>query len=253
MFKNIFKKVTSLVEVQGQSTNELVAEIHDSFNTASDKALEEAKCILADIQISKKGELLSELGFTSTKESVKNTEQIKEKQQKENLSKIIQEYSQAYPLYKFITESQVQEICKKYGLVMGDIGRYKGDVPDKNLLEIKAFNDWKKNIRDEHIEVAVYYRDYFDDLKHTSYRKSEYHNNSYYNSDCNYRVQEENQYSICAPIKDMNVKRSELKDGWKLQNIPDPVVLYPVYNGYLIVSQWGLEANDPLLVNNIKN
>lgn len=56
---------------------------------------------------------------------------------------------------------------------------------------------------------------------------------------------------ICAPIKYMDIKGLELTEGYKLEKkfIPDPVVLQPVKGGYLILTAWGDEASDPLVVN----
>jgi len=34
---------------------------------------------------------------------------------------------------------------------------------------------------------------------------------------------------------------------------PDPVVLYPVEKGYIIVTAWGDEASDPLVANEQMN
>jgi len=53
---------------------------------------------------------------------------------------------------------------------------------------------------------------------------------------------------ICAPLKDMDTTGKELRD-YKLVNHPDPVVLQPVKGGYLIVTAWGDESKDELVVN----
>jgi len=60
---------------------------------------------------------------------------------------------------------------------------------------------------------------------------------------------------ICAPIKDMDTSGLEIIDGYKLikKYIPDPVVLQPVRGGYLILTAWGDEASDPIVVNEINN
>jgi hypothetical protein len=63
---------------------------------------------------------------------------------------------------------------------------------------------------------------------------------------------------IAAPIKDFDTKGMELKD-FKLSEIeiPDPVVLQPVFYArqkhYLIVTAWGQEASDELVVNQKMN
>lgn len=59
---------------------------------------------------------------------------------------------------------------------------------------------------------------------------------------------------ICAPIKDMDVRGMEIEDGYKLKaHIPDPVVLTPCHMGYFIVTAWGPESSDELVVNQKMN
>ena len=38
-----------------------------------------------------------------------------------------------------------------------------------------------------------------------------------------------------------------------LEHVPDPIVLQPVNHGYLILSAWGDEASDEIIVNEILN
>ena len=53
----------------------------------------------------------------------------------------------------------------------------------------------------------------------------------------------------------MDISGLELKEGYKLEKkfIPDPVVLQPVKGGYLILTAWGDEASDPIVINEINN
>jgi hypothetical protein len=55
-------------------------------------------------------------------------------------------------------------------------------------------------------------------------------------------------FKICAPIKDMDTSGMRLINN-KLVYIPDPVVLFPVELGYIIVTAWGDEASDENVVN----
>jgi hypothetical protein len=63
---------------------------------------------------------------------------------------------------------------------------------------------------------------------------------------------------IVAPLIDFNMTDSEIKD-FKISKIeiPDPIVLKPVYfnnqKHYLIVTAWGLEASDEIVVNQKMN
>ena len=62
-------------------------------------------------------------------------------------------------------------------------------------------------------------------------------------------------FKICAPKEDFNTLGYEIKDGYRL--VWDPVVLQPVskndIEGYLIVTAWGDEASDELVVNQTQN
>jgi hypothetical protein len=49
---------------------------------------------------------------------------------------------------------------------------------------------------------------------------------------------------IVATKEEFDTKGLNLSDGWELKELPkDPIVLYPVSGGYLIVSKWGAEAD----------
>ena len=53
----------------------------------------------------------------------------------------------------------------------------------------------------------------------------------------------------------MDISDLQLEEGYKLvkKHIPDPVVLQPVKGGYLIITAWGDEASDPLVINPLMN
>ena len=56
-------------------------------------------------------------------------------------------------------------------------------------------------------------------------------------------------------VNRLEISGLKLVEGYKLEkkHIPDPVVLQPVKGGYLILTAWGDEASDPLVVNEINN
>ena len=67
-------------------------------------------------------------------------------------------------------------------------------------------------------------------------------------------------YSICAPVKDMNLGKSIAPPKSRIfgspvemKAYPDPVILKAVKGGYLIVTAWGEEASDPIVVNQNNN
>jgi hypothetical protein len=206
---------------------------------------------------------LKNLGFISTKEVKEANEEIKrienlkrENENKKELIKAIDYFSFHYPNYKFITEDSVKRICEKYGLVYGPVKKYTGTVPDKNLEHIEKFS-----VRDEdkaylHLtSFGIRRRDTETYITISDYQKYilKWGNKSFYESHHWERVGE-CVLEIAAPLKDFDMEESELKD-FKISKIqvPDPVVLQPVLfnrvKHYLIVTAWGLEASDPIVVN----
>jgi len=226
----------------------IVQEIHREFDIAGDKLIEEANIILGNTpKINEsKVDLLKSLGFTQTKELVKAEEVKRQVEFTQQQLEAVNYYRREYPFNKFITEEQVQTICKKYGLVCGDVSKYQGFVPEKNLKEIANFKLKEKDARYYRTHHGIYgshtynitYEKY---LEHSnSIPQGMYiprHEESYHNSI--------GQYKICAPLKDMDTRGMNITDGYKLEHVPDPIVLQSVQHGYLIISKWADETFDP--------
>ena len=62
----------------------------------------------------------------------------------------VEHYAQHYPGQNFVSERQVEEICKKYGLVTGPAMLFTADIPQRNREEIARFR-----LRDQ----DVWYKD----------------------------------------------------------------------------------------------
>lgn len=306
MFGNIFKKKekTSLVNekttiISSKSYPKEVLEIHHEFETAAEKLLEKANEIINSQPIvnESKINLLKSLGFNQVKELQENSEIIKTINLSKEQINLINYYKKEYPFNKFITEEQVQEICYKYNLICGDVSKFKGFVPEKNLKEISNFK--LKKVDDDNPKIGEIYiimDDWFllnvKDLKNTNFEydkkqlnylinaylpshdysyfgdKStrkfsnipgwgkifQYRNNNINDGDIKKAIERNKKtLQICAPIKDMDITNMTIKNGYKMkenyEDIPDPVVLQPVKKGYLILTAWGDEASDPLIVN----
>jgi hypothetical protein len=79
-------------------------------------------------------------------------------------------------------------------------------------------------------------------------------------NDCRLQVDGSDTRTICAPLKDMDMTGKILR-GNKIQDAfstifsvkKDPIVIEKVKGGGLIVTAWGDEASDPLVVNEINN
>ncbi len=278
---NLFKSKTPNVQVvekadlRGKSTNQIIEEIHDTFFTEVDRLLSTAK-IANSLDTNKQGLIdkctrLKALGFINTKEvkeaevEISRLDKLKrENEEKKTLIEAINYFSFKYPNYKFITEESVKKICAKYNLIYGEIGRYTGTVPDKNLKHIEDF----KVLEDDecYIEQESRYSSFDAERSVVSlkYKTLKEYNRDTTDGDYNHRkiifsshyqmIDMKCPLEIAAPLKDFNMNGMEVK-GFKLSKIeiPDPVVLKPViFNGqkhYLIVTAWGIEAGDELVVN----
>lgn len=243
------------------SVNEVIQEIHDTFYTEVDRLLAEAG-IKYSLETEKeevlsKGNRLKALGFrkahsvSEAEEEEKRLRELNHKnQEKVALIEAITYFSNKYPKYKFITEESVIKICSKYGLIYGEVGRYKGNVPEKNLQDIENFNIETEDkccfytIRGFKYEEKHYCKvDRKQPTTLDSFSFHEYESETYI---C--------PFEIVAPKEDFDMTESEIK-GFKLQDIPipDPIVLQPVFHGgkkhYLIVTAWGLEGEDELVKN----
>lgn len=266
-FKEFFGKKEFIVAPEmkvAQSVgrvNRKIQEIHDSFDIASQLALDEANRILnrdVDRKNDEKVKMLSQLGFNASP----MIEKVNKERNITNTAKLrtetVQKYAHKYPQYKFIFRDQVEQICKKYSLICGHVGLYIGDVPMKNLKEIADFK-----VKDEDIYWHIYnfmsarntfdmngsYISHADKMRTESKVVADQHNMYWRNK---YRqVCEKMPFFICAPQKDM--KETKRKGVFAVEHIPDPIVLHFMPEGFLVVSKWGLEAEDAVLTNEKMN
>lgn len=252
MFEKIFNnKVVKSITPKTQNTKEVIEAIHNEFNCAGELLLKEAIEINSSIKTqNEKAELLLKLGFKETAEAKQHISDKNKKAMSETLINYINEYRIEYPNYKFITIEMVQEICSKYNLVYGDISLYKGFVPMKNLKQIEKFS-----LKEKHYIYVEYYTDrtrIYRTLTIKEYLRYKDPNNPWYNHQPT--GISNSSFVICAPAKDMNIDRTrqEIKD-FKIIDIPDPVVLKEIPGGYLIITAWGDESTDELVVNHTNN
>ena len=118
-----------------------IEQIHREFECAGEKILEQAHSVLKEAEGApmEKVKRLTLLGFKQA-EQVEETQQvIKKVELSQEIAELVRYYKREYPLHKFITEEQVKEICYKYNLICGEVSKYKGFVPEKNLKEIEEF------------------------------------------------------------------------------------------------------------------
>jgi hypothetical protein len=191
---------------------------------AGDKLLKTANDLLDVLSIPNQEKVaqLKQLGFHQTKQVTETHETQKKINEQKKISDAISAFRVEYPNYKYITVEIAEKICDKYNLVLGSVERFKGFVPQKNVDEILKFFEMYP--------------------KEASYSKQPV------------------PLAICAPLKDMDMKGMHLEGSKMVKDVPvpDPVVLLPKNHpngtsGYLILTAWGDEASDPLVVNQNNN
>jgi len=266
---------------------EIVEQIHNEFFTAGDTILGEAKKLLEELEVKdlEKGKRLAAAGFSKTREAVVAVETENKLATTKEIADLVMYYQVNYPNNKFITEEQVKQICEKYGLVCGDTSMYKGFVPESKLALIEMFKLNKKDIpfmqlfgtrhqsagfNDSVYDEPIGYlsqEDVIDDWAKKGNRfymivASEVSGKyirkgiaDQYVGNWGYVEAKPfvSKFKICAPLKDMEIPQGKELKGYKIQDIPDPVVLQPVKGGYLIICAWGDEASDEIVVNQINN
>lgn len=270
---SLFKKAEKEEPVYAEA----IEKVHDEFNTAGEKLYQEALRIINSTKIlnEEKTKRLIALGFKATKEVTEAEAVLKQKKLNEEVAETINYYRTKYPLNKFITKEQVEQICEKYGLIYSEVYNYTGFVPERNLRSIEAFK-----VDDEDVPMVKSFggllsfsapeemskdeiRQYHEREKREAEQRDAALKDGTYAAVVQCQLQLSSMYRyfksdallIAAPAKDFKTTdRHEVKNfRLSLKPIPDPVVLAPVIGGYLIVTAWGDEASDPLVQNEINN
>lgn len=273
-----FKKAQESIEQQ----------IFNDVYSAEGLILEEAKRVLANPpQFTKEQEArleqLKQLGFDNFDEVKKLEKQREDFQLHSGLKRMIRYYNFAYPFNRFISQDSVKVIIKKYKLVLAKASDYIAEIPEKNQREIVNFKVMRKDVREPDeiregwgilsfpsyigfLDLGIGSGSYYQELnklkfgqlmnqpEFDDYRRIEKERLKRIASEKKAKDRERipgKDLLIVAPQHKLNMKGREIKDG--ILRIKDPIVLQPVHMGYLIVSSWGLEASDELVVNKIEN
>lgn len=267
-----------------------VAEIHEAFDTAQDRLLEQANSVLGKateyqvnklIDISKR---LESIGFSNAAEVKKAKPVVEKTNISKDQAKTIAYYKQTYPFLKFLTETELDRICDKYGLIYAPSQSYIGSVPEKNLADIEKAQ--KLNQLDVprnefgckfkfHGFGSAFYMDsrraikagvpkILKDITFSHWGQADRWIRANYNIEGSYFVDEvinfENKKEglfIAAPPDHFDTTGLE-KKGKGFFNITktvvkDPIVFRYVRGGIQVLTKWGKEANDELLALDIDN
>jgi hypothetical protein len=254
-----------------QTMSEIIKEIHETFYTEQERLFENANEIHSleteKQDLINKRERLVAQGFKNTAEVKEADEEIKrisilqaKNEENKRLQAAIRYFSFKYPNYRFITDESVDKICEKYNLVVGSVDLYEGTVPDVNLKHIEEFK-----VADEDASWDEVFHggrgSYEERVSYKTVEVKQGEQNRFINAGLypSYHYSyKKTDLDIVAPKKDFKKESVRVKGNRVgLPDILDPIVLQPVffdgkkYN--LIVTAWGDEAADELVVNSIHN
>jgi hypothetical protein len=253
-----------------------VEQIHADFYSAEQRLLDEAKAIIGRPvkDMKDRAERMRKLGFGSTETVRKNNDVEFEKAQANALVADIAYFHTHYPHNKFITEEEVKRLCGKYSLVLGGADRYIGDIPEKNLRELESFKLRKDDYLSKtsiNFDLGSFTQRWLQEMSwgmrsssdligfgmgnREFVRESDTIESLSRSAGASATSEAKPYFEICAPASDFRTSGMVLSDGYKLEQapVPDPIVLQPVRGGYLIVTAWGPEASDEIVVNQKMN
>lgn len=265
-----------------KSSTQIVKEIHNEIDSAQDRLLDEAKRIINSYSSIDKAERLEKIGFIASAAVVENKKRkdilVRSKEQAD----LIEYYKINYPLLKFITEGELDRICKKYRLIYMPIQNYIGDVPEKNLREIetaqkrkecdaptdiiwcelKKEGAFKLTASDGGSWCGIWGKEWYripGKINGVHFR-NQYEADDYLKKNLGFTTT-----YLVGSVKNVSQNRQGLficaaKSKFIGQDksisfieVKDPIVFRYCKGGVQILSKWGLEAADELLVNEFCN
>lgn len=286
------------IETKQQKQQRIIQNIHNDFDSAQDRLLSQAKTLLESIHISDIGkqeqiaDRLTRIGFENVP-VVKQISSLKKEREEKGMqlvktkedAELIEYYKQNYPFLKFLTEHELDKICKKYNLVYAPVKNYIESVPEKNLEEIEGAQELKRSdapsdvfytkvkypivdaleissakakmlglptvihgFKSSHFgDIDRYLKEHFPSVRNRAYICS--------GGEC-IKIDKQGLF-ICAPRHHFNTNGLKKKGlgffDFTVTKIEDPIVFRYVRGGIQVLSKWGLEASDPALVNPINN
>lgn len=256
----ILKKAKRAIDVAMSPAKPKITakEVHEDFYN-------EAKSLLAPIEEevkrkSDRAKMLNETGLRSVSDYIECSDAAEKLSSRGNA----EYYAGKYPNYKFISRNQIARLCKKYGLFFGEVSKYIGDIPQKNLNDLKIELDmldfesiYTNHIGHQstsHFEMR-YGKDFLQNViaakgeqikvGHIKSEHSEY--------DVLAHVSKYHKFSIAAQPSMFKIEKyDKVEDGVFIVD-KDPIIFCEVNYGYLIITAWGDETNIPEIVNEKMN
>lgn len=170
---------------------------------------------------------------------------------------IVKIYAERYlGQYKFILKPQLERVCEKYNLFVRDTEFFLGDIPEKNIRDMMNFSIFVNDLPER---LQTRYNQWLWEFQK--------HN---FNFDLCKQLQVKipinlfpaigiNSLITIAAVKSLFDEKAFAKSQARILNNTeliakyqvelDPIVLCETKHGYIIITAWGDEANDELVVN----
>lgn len=185
-------------------------------------------------------------------------------------------------MYKFILPEQLERVCEKYNLFVRGANDFCGDIPEKNIKDMMDFKFFIEDIfsvnfeNQSAMEKSIMENDVLDKARiprNASYRLEsltsvmekivESFSNKFYSGNMDWRLKNRmllQSRLVIAAVPSLFRPSAFEKDNTRLGNDReeleatgqvdlDPIVMLKNSHGYIIITAWGDEANDELVVN----
>lgn len=168
----------------------------------------------------------------------------------------IRQNNNRYHPYKFILKPQLERVCEKYNLFVRNPEYFLGDIPESNIKEMQNFSFYLSDLNLTYLEIM-----HIEDLIPRgigipSERRVTFSDISNVGIDIR-------NFILIASVESLFDKSAFAHSRSRIMGKPelvaksevdlDPIVLFEIKGGYIIITAWGDEANDELVFNQNQN
>lgn len=262
-----FTPIEPVVKAVPVTKKVTVEQIHNEFLTAGDRLLKEALTVLEapPIENENKAKNLHKFGFVQQGLAKEYSNQQNRKAHANVNQEAVLGVRDLYPTHKWITSIIAIDICKKYNLVLGEVNQFTGFVPEKNLNDIAKFFEMYPQEQTRYVSGRSYNKAGWDIFTEEQFKERKEWFENLLTEERQSRwgmgmYPQDTIINICAPLKDIKLRDDEKVENNMIvrETPPDPIVLLQKkspngIDGFLIITAWGDEASDPLVVNENNN
>ena len=179
---------------------------------------------------------------------------------------LLSEYNEKYlGQYKFILHPQLERVCEKYNLYLRELKYYIGDIPVKNINDISKFEVCIEDLFLKSRDGVVRDRHSYGLVATNATTRISSGNLRYANLGklCSIFPEVKRKLKIACVRELLHPEAFARSESRIIDNSGerpplfevdlDPIILIEVNGGYIIITAWGDEANDELVVNQNHN